>query len=105
MKLGFVIALALVGTTGSAAASQSSGPTCSDIEALGLVNHGEHIVADYVSGIGRNTFDWPPSEEDVGGTTGGNRGAVKPGGASHPSGHLAPGASFCTDSNSPGTHL
>jgi hypothetical protein len=79
-------------------------PTCSTT--LGIAVHGQHIVGDYVSGIGGGTLGWPPNGE-VGDTTGGE-GAAVPGGPG-PGFHFiegfAPGASFClAQSLSPGIH-
>lgn len=78
-------------------------PTCS--EQLGIANHGQHIVGDYVSGLGHEG-EWPYNGS-VGSTIAGE-GAAMPGApAAH--GHfgagIAPGASFCTGSSNPGIHL
>lgn len=95
--------LVLAMTPGVAAAS----PTCA--ETLPVSNHGQHIVGDYVTGIGHEDLGWPPTGQ-VGATVAANGGAAVPGGPG-PGYHfeeeiaLAPGASFCTDSNSPGNHL
>jgi len=80
-------------------------PTCSDT--LGIANHGQHIVGDYVAGIGHDTLGWPPSGEVVGGTIAGDGAAVPggPGPGYHFPNGFAPGASFCNDSNAPGIHL
>lgn len=92
--------LALGMTPGIAAAS----PTCADT--LGISNHGQHIVGDYVTGVGHDVLGWPPTGK-VGATVAGNGGAAVPGGPG-PGFHLpngfAPGASFCTESSSPGLH-
>lgn len=73
--------------------------TCSDV--LDIVVHGHHVVADYVVGVGHGNMTWPPA-----GQVDASGGAAVPGGSGR--GHLeagvAPGASFCTDSNSPGAH-
>ncbi len=99
-------ALALLGTASSAGAQPANAtPTCSDT--LGIDVHGQHVVADYVTGL-HGDLDWPPSGANVGETVGDNRGAALPGGpgpAFHFENGFAPGASFCTDSKSPGTHL
>jgi hypothetical protein len=79
-------------------------PTCSDT--LGIKVHGQHIVGDYVTGIGHGTLGWPPKGK-VGAAVGGT-GAVVPGGPGpgfHFPNGFAPGASFCNGSNSPGVHL
>ena len=94
-------ALALAVVAGPAAAGE---PTCSDT--LAIANHGQHIVGDYVSGIGHGTLDWPPSGWDVGQTIAGSGAVVAggPGPGFHFPEGIAPGASFCTDSSSPGLH-
>jgi hypothetical protein len=84
----------------------SAEPTCSDT--LGIATHGQHIVGDYVTGIGHDQLGWPPSGGVVGDATSTSGGAVIPGGPGpgfHFPNGFAPGASFCNDSNSPGTHL
>ena len=82
----------------------SDGSTCSDLFGY---PHGYHIVADYVTGVGSEFLggpgiDWPPSGLNAAG------GAALPGGPG-PNFHfeigVAPGASFCTGSSSPGVHL
>lgn len=85
-------------TTGPAMAGQ---PTCTDLEDLdlGIEVHGHHAVRDYVM----DTETWPPA-----GTTNAAGGAATPGGPGlgfHFQHGFAPGASFCTHSNSPGTHF
>jgi hypothetical protein len=82
-------ALLLVGLAGPAAA----GPTCSGV--LPVEVHGQHIIGDYVTGVGMTNLDWPPA-----GQVGGGGGvAIKggPGPGFHFQLGLAPGASFCTD--------
>lgn len=100
------IALSCMAT---AASAEPSGPTCSD--QFGISNHGQHIVGDYVSGLGGFLFGddlgWPPNGQDVGEAVHDNGGAYLPGGpgpAFHFDHGAAPGASFCTDSQSPGDH-
>ena len=98
-----VVAGALLATGGTAAAGS---PTCvSEFEYFfgsEISNHGQHVVGDYVSGLGHDG-DWPFAGrvgEAIGGT-----GAATPGASGiklHPA---APGASFCTDSQSPGAPL
>jgi hypothetical protein len=79
-------------------------PTCSQHFPF---PHGYHIIADYVTGIGSEFLggpgiEWPPKGLNAEG------GAVLPGGPG-PAFHfvlgVAPGASFCNDSNSPGSHI
>lgn len=83
----------------------SADPTCSGT--LEIANHGEHIVADYITGIGHDTFEWSPSGGVVGDALAGSGAAVPgaPGPGSHFVHGFAPGASFCLDqSQSPGAH-
>jgi hypothetical protein len=79
-------------------------PTCAST--LGIAVHGQHIVGDYVTGIGRANIAWPPQGGVVGQAVAGN-GAAIPGGPG-PGFHFiegfAPGASFCNGSSSPGLH-
>lgn len=99
-----VVPLAITISSGLAAAAPS-GPTCSDT--LGIKVHGQHIVGDYVTGLGMD-IGWPPSGGVVGRTVSANHGAAIPGGPGpgfHFPNGFAPGASFCNGSNSPGTHL
>lgn len=94
------VGLALVGS-GTAAA----GPTCSGT--LGIAVHGQHIVGDYVTGIGSGTLGWPPGSGVVGGAIAGSGAAVPggPGPGFHFPNGFAPGASFClSQSQSPGAH-
>ncbi len=106
--IGLAAALGLLGaiTSGVGQAALQGNPTCSDT--LGIDVHGQHVVGDYVTGIGHDELDWPPRGRIVGETVAANGGAILPGGPG-PSFHLehgvAPGASFCTDSRSPGAHL
>ena len=80
-------------------------PTCSDT--LGIAVHGQHIVGDYVTGIGHTDLDWPPKGGGVGHAIAGVGVALAggPGPGFHFPNGFAPGASFCTGSNSPGIHL
>ncbi|MGH9226538.1 MAG: hypothetical protein ACRD2W_22755 [Acidimicrobiales bacterium] len=85
-------------------ASAGDGATCSDLFGY---PHGYHIVADYVTGegsefLGGPGISWPPTGVNAAG------GAAIPGGPGpgfHSIHGVAPGASFCTDSKSPGAHL
>jgi hypothetical protein len=80
--------------------------------AVGIEVHGQHVVGDYVMGGGHglgSDLQWP---EDYRGMVGEmvreNGGAALPGGPGpgfHFPNGFAPGASFCTDSASPGTHV
>jgi hypothetical protein len=85
-------------------ASAHDESTCSEF--IGYP-HGYHIVADYVTGLGSEFLGgdgiaWPPRDVNAAG------GAALPGGPG-PAFHfvlgVAPGASFCTDSKSPGAHF
>ncbi len=101
--LGVGIAAALIATPAAALAAE---PTCT--EQLGTATHGEHVLYDYIIGIGRDSdASWPPSGGIVGDVLGDAGGALVPGapGPVHMSHGFAPGASFCTGSASPGTHL
>ena len=80
-------------------------PTCSD--ALGTVTHGQHIIGDYVTGIGHPNLAWPPSGA-VGDAVKGEGAAVPggPGPGFHFPNGVAPGASFCnSQAQSPGFHV
>ena len=95
-------ALLLVGVIGVGPVAAHG--TCSDVEFLAIDVHGMHVVRDYVMGGGLT--DWPPKGGVVGDATRG--GAFLPGGPGpgfHFPNGIAPGASFCNDSNSPGVHL
>lgn len=89
--------LAVLALSVLAAPSAWASPTCS--AELGIVVHGQHIVGDYITGIGHTELDWPPSGGVVGGAIGGE-GVVVPGGPGpgfHFPNGFAPGASFCVD--------
>jgi hypothetical protein len=103
VRVGLAFALT-AGVVVMSAAPSGAAPTCSH---LGIANHGEHIVGDYVTGLGGalppQSLEWPPKGQ-VGAAIAGE-GALHPG-APGPHQHpFAPGASFCTDSASPGPHL
>lgn len=87
--------------TGSALAKD---PTCSDT--LGIVTHGQHIIGDYVTGIGHENLAWSPTGE-VGKAIGGTGVVVRggPGPGFHFPNGFAPGASFCNpQAQSPSLH-
>ncbi|HXH88604.1 MAG TPA: hypothetical protein VNI55_08370 [Gaiellaceae bacterium] len=98
-------ALAVLAFAG--AGSASADPTCSGT--LGIDVHGQHIVGDYVTGIGHSSLDWPPSGGVVGDAVRANGGVAVAGGPGpgfHFPNGFSPGASFCLDqSQAPGTHL
>jgi hypothetical protein len=97
------LALALGG--GTATAHDSA--TCSGALGSGIVVHGQHIVGDYVTGLGGifgDGLQWPPAGQ-VGAAVKQNGGALIPGGPG-PGFHftidgLAPGASFCNEQAHP----
>jgi hypothetical protein len=100
-----LFAIAAIAAIAPASALAQGSPTCS---ALGIANHGHHIIGDYVTGAGAifapNEQSWPPSGE-VGAVIRENGGPVLPGGAAA-HGHfnvpgLAPGASFCLEQAHP----
>lgn len=83
----------------------SAEPTCSGT--LGIANHGQHVVGDYVTGTGHDGLGWPPSGSEVGEAVAGEGAAVPggPGPGFHFPNGFAPGASFCLEqSQSPGLH-
>lgn len=85
----------------SAVPAAASEPTCTELDGLDLeiVVHGHHVVRDYVMA----TPTWPPA-----GSANAAGGAAVPGGPGpgfHFEHGIAPGASFCTDSSSPGQHF
>ena len=92
---------ALAGVLGAAPASAHGEPTCSGLG--GIAVHGQHVVGDYVTGIGGG-LAWPPAGQ-VGQAVSANRGAAVAGGPG-PGFHftipgLAPGASFCNEQAHP----
>jgi hypothetical protein len=99
---------AVVGATvlvfGLASPALADGPTCSDF--LPVEVHGQHIVGDYVAGVGHGALGWPPDGASVGEAVSETGGAAVPGGPGpgfHFPNGFAPGASFCIGSpSSPG---
>src|SRR5262245_35760294 len=78
-RMSVVAGLAMLGVAGAASAqSDSASPTCSDT--LGIAVHGQHIVGDYVTGVGSEDFDWPPGGSNIGTIVSDNGGAAVPGG-------------------------
>lgn len=108
MKSLSAVAITLVAFAAAPALGQRtvpSGPTCSDV--LDIDVHGQHVIGDYASGTGHDQLGWPPSGRDISETVGANRGVVVRGGPGpgyHFDNEVAPGASLCTDSQSPGAH-
>ena len=91
----------------AAAAPVAAGtPTCST--ELGIKAHGQHIVGDYVTGIGHEDVDWPPAGGVVGQAIAGSGVVVAggPGPGFHFANGFAPGASFCNEwSQADGIHF
>ena len=88
------------------ARAMPTGPTCSDV--LDIEVHGQHVIGDYVTGLGHDELGWPVTSRDIGDTVSRNRGVVVRGGPGpgfHFEHGVAPGASFCTGSRSPGAHF
>lgn len=113
MKAFIVMALGTVALSGGGTAI-AGGQTCSH---FGTATHGQHIVGDYVSGIGSGgvvpglpagDIGWPPDGSQIGAAVSGNGGAYIPGGPGpgwHFDNGVAPGASACLDTASPGAHF
>ena len=98
-RLVVLAATAALGTAGPA--SGHGDATCHDALGSGIEVHGQHIVGDYVTGLGGifgDGLQWPPAGQ-VGQAVKESGGAALPGGPG-PGFHftipgLAPGASFC----------
>lgn len=94
--LGFGAALLLVAAFSLVPMGvASAAPTCSDV--LPIATHGQHIVGDYVTGVGHDSLAWPPKGGVVGQAVG-DAGAALPGGPGpgfHFPNGVPPGASFC----------
>lgn len=113
MRSLVIIALGALAFSGSVAGNAGE-PTCSH---FGTATHGQHIVGDYVTGIGSGgvvpglpsgDIGWPPDGSEVGAAVSGNGGAYTPGGPGpgfHFENGVAPGASACLDAASPGMHF
>lgn len=95
---GAAVAAVVLTTPGSAFAAGK--PTCGGV--VGTV-HGHHVVADYVDGEGHDELNWPPAGEVD--AAGGAAAPGAPGARGHMLVGIAPGASFCTDSDAPGWHV
>jgi hypothetical protein len=100
-------ALLTISSAANAMPPEDADPTCSDI--MGISVHGEHVIGDYVTGSGTGSDDgFPPDGSYIGDTVSANGGAAIPGGPGpgfHFPNGVAPGASFCNDSRSPGAHF
>jgi hypothetical protein len=107
-RLVALAGIVVLGTALSAAPASAHGEaTCNDALGSGIAVHGQHIVGDYVTGLGGifgDGLQWPPAGQ-VGQAVSANGGAVLPGGPG-PGFHftipgLAPGASFCNEQAHP----
>jgi hypothetical protein len=107
-RLVVLAATAVLGAALTAAPASGHGDaTCHDALGSGIEVHGQHIVGDYVTGLGGifgDGLQWPPAGQ-VGEAVKANGGAVTPGGPG-PGFHftipgLAPGASFCNEQAHP----
>ena len=101
VALVMAISLAVLGNAPALAAT----PTCSDV--LGIETHGQHIVGDYVTGIGHEALGWSPAGQ-VGAAIAGEGVTLAggPGPGFHFPNGFAPGASFCnSQSQAPGFHV
>lgn len=97
-----LMAAAALGATRGAA---SAHPTCTDL--LGTEVHGQHIVGDYVTGVGgiSGVLTWPPAGQVGEAVQLNGGGAAVPGGPGpgfHFPNGVAPGASFCNEQAHPG---
>ncbi len=105
--IGIAVAAALTALASAAGAGAQAGePTCASV--LGIANHGQHVVGDYVTGTGHDNLGWPPNGRSVGEAVAGSGAAVPggPGPGFHFPNGVAPGASFCNaQSQSPGFHV
>lgn len=105
-RLALTAAVAAAALVVAVAPVSAAEPTCS--AELGIAVHGQHIVGDYVTGIGHGDLAWPPRGGVVRDAIAGS-GAVLPGGPGpgfHFPNGFAPGASFCIDqARSPGIHF
>jgi hypothetical protein len=102
---GLILAVSNVPASGAMA---EGSPTCQGVG--GIEVHGQHIVGDYVTGLGAvfppQELEWPPNGQ-VGPAMQENHGAVMPGGpgpAFHFIENLAPGASFCHEGHTEPPH-
>jgi hypothetical protein len=100
--VALTLALGVALTSGTGASAE---PTCAGVFGSDLQVHGQHIVGDYVTGVGglSGELSWPPAGE-VGTAVHANGGAVLPGGpgpAFHFPNGAPPGASFCLEQAHP----
>jgi hypothetical protein len=107
LRIGFILgaaALLAAGAFGGIRQTADAHPTCGGLG--GIEVHGQHIVGDYVTGLGGigGGIEWPPAGQ-VGEAVSANGGAALPGGpgpAFHFPNGFAPGASFCNPQAHPG---
>jgi hypothetical protein len=108
-KFRVVLAIAVLMTalSASAASVQAHGdPTCQGVFGSELEVHGQHVIGDYVTGVGGidGTLPWPPSHGVVGAVVQANGGVALAGGPGpgfHFVAGFAPGASFCNENAHP----
>jgi hypothetical protein len=97
-------ALAWIGFQTAGNASAAGEPTCAGLG--GIQVHGQHIIGDYVTGLGGigGGLEWPPKGQ-VGEAIQENGGGVQVRGGPGPGFHFkegfAPGASFCNEQAHP----
>ena len=99
-----VIAAMLV--LGLAPAAMAGEPTCAGLGETGWENHGTHIIEQYIIDGDFDALTGNPSDELGGGQVDSTKVVANAGkaGKGHLAAGVAPGASFCTDSESPGAH-
>ena len=99
-----IVTAVTAGALAAMALPAAAHATCSDVGFLDAEVHGKHVVRDYVAGD--PALQWPPTG-GVGSVIGGDGAAIPggPGPGFHFPNGVAPGASFCTDSRSPGAHV
>lgn len=109
-----ILRLTATAIMGAAVALPASGAlahdsaTCHDALGSGIEVHGQHIVGDYVTGLGGifgDGLNWPPRGQVGAAVQANGGGAAMPGGPG-PGFHftidgLAPGASFCNEQAHP----
>ena len=102
---GMAVTIAgIVGQQAATSANAQGEPTCAGLG--GIQVHGQHIIGDYVTGVGGigGGLDWPPNGE-VGAAIQENGGGVQVRGGPGPGFHFkegfAPGASFCNEQAHP----
>jgi len=106
-RLVALASIAILGTALSTGPASAHGDaTCSGVFGSTILVHGQHVIGDYVTGVGglSGVLVWPPSGQ-VGVVVRENGGAAVPGGPG-PGFHftipgLAPGASFCNEQAHP----